>query len=124
MNVTMKVEGRRRKRCNDECNDEGRGTADDGTILLVLLWMMMILVVVPRRGGMSCELSRRMMALEARVAPVGSGADVAIAHGAIMARMLVWGALVGKVLSCDLTCRMLAFEARAALAGLRRRGRL
>ena len=75
------------------------------------------------------------MALEARVAPVCNGADVAVEHGAIMARILVWGALagmakmlawgaVGTVLSCDLTCRMLAFEARAALAGLRRRGRL
>ena len=98
---------------------------DDGTIL----------VVVPRRGGMSCDLTRRMMALEACIAPVGSGADVAFEHGAIMARMLVWGALVGMarmlawgavgtVLSCDLTCRMVAFEARAALAGLRRRCRL
>ena len=42
--------------------------------------------VVPRRGGMSCDLTRRMMALEARVAPAGSGADVVFENGACLPR--------------------------------------
>ena len=111
MNVTMKVDGTMADdgtMLNDGTRvDDGTMVEDgtmvvDETMVVLLLWMMMILVVVPRRGE----------------------------HGAIMARMLVWGALVGMArmlawgavgtgLSCDLTCRMLAFEARAALVSLK-----
>ena len=66
------------KSVNDGTMDDGTIVDDETMVVLLLLLLMMILVVVPRRGGMSCDLTRRMMALEARIAPVGSGADVGV----------------------------------------------
>ena len=85
----------------DDATMEDDGTMlDDGTMVdgkmvgdgMIVDGMM----VVALRGGMSCDLTRRMMASAARIVPAGSGVDVAFEHGATMTTFFLVGAWAGR----------------------------